>query len=390
MPESLRRITIPTADGSRHELSLLTIDDLREPLEKLAAIAEFYDILMSKGPKALAEHIIRYAVSLPAGNYDSMLHVAEHLCPGILASLYEALGGVTAREIADHFPDVGAIVTPADACFVEIYRGEYGSGGVYFASNGLLLSSRMSRAALYHFPQPRCVDTIRYWNFSTYPRLEICEVNHSSLDKDAIPYLPPKSISGLTNLRACSSLRLIDNSGRSRLEQVGGYGCAIEDRPSSSAAFRYAFQDWASSENPGNEVDLLSLPAEWQTGGLNIDCMCAGLRNVRSFPFLSVNSCSGAYLFQRNPDRPPYETGPSRRCHVVGIGRKCTGSDPQTDLSGLVNWYTPDMEYSFRNTADKAAVSGWRILLSNDCYTRLSSSMRASLAAKGFTVVNAG
>ncbi len=390
MPESLRQIIIPAADGSRNVLSLLTVEDLREPLAKLSAIAEFYDILMSGGPKALAEHIIRYAVSLPAGNYDPMLHVAEHLCPGILASLYEAYGGLTAREIADHFPDVVAIVAPADACFVEKYSGEYGAGGVYFASNGLLLDSCMSKAARYHFPQPRCVDSIRYWNFSTCPSLEISEVDHASLDKEAIPYLPPKSISGLTNLRACSSLRLIDGSGRSRLERVEGYGCEIEDRPSSSAAFRYAFQDWASSGNPDNEVDLLSLPAEWQTGGLDIDCMCAGLRNVRTFPFLSVNGCAGAYLFQRNPDRPPYETGPSRRCVVVGIGSYGAASSPQTDLSGLVGWTLADMNMSLNNTASKAAVSGWRILLSKDCYSRLSSTMLASLTRKGFTVVNAG
>ena len=160
--------------------------------------------------------------------------------------------------------------------------------------------------------------------------------------------------------------------------------------PASAAAFRYAFQDWASSGNPDNEVDLLSLPAEWQTGGLDIDCMCAGLRDVRTFPFLSVNGCTGAYLFQRNPDRPPYETGPSRRCVVVGIGSYGAASSPQTDLSGLVGWTLADMNMSLNNTASKAAVSGWRILLSKDCYSRLSSTMLASLTRKGFTVVNAG
>lgn len=390
MPESLRQIIIPAADGSRNVLSLLTIEDLREPLAKLSAIAEFYDILMSGGPKALAEHLLFYAVSQPAGDYSVLLEIAEHLSPGILAGALDKEGGVTARQVADHFPDVVAIVSPADACFVERSVGGYTAGGVYFASGGLLLKSRMTRGVSYPIPVPRCVDAVHYWNFAICPKLYIAEVEHTSLDKDAIPYLPPKSISGLTNLRSCLYLKLIDSSGRSRLEQVAGYGCGIEDRPLSSSAFADAFRDWATSGFPSNEVDLISLPANWETGGLRIDSLYAGLRAVMYFPFLSLNGCEGARVFQRNPDRPPLVTGASRRCFVAGIGSYGAGSSPQTDLSGLVGWYLTDMELSMRNTASKAAVSGWRILLSKDCYSRLSSTLLASLTAKGFTVVNAG
>lgn len=394
MQEHLKRITVPLADGSRRELSLLTMEDLREPLERLAAIgekvaaiAEFYDVLLSKGPKGLAEHIIRYAVSLPAGNYDSMLQVAEHLSPGILSELFRGYNRVTPEQVADHFPDVVAIVTPADACFVERSQA-YVSEGVFFASGGLLLYSRMTNSTQFkHQPVPRNVDHILYWNFSRCPWLSVKEVPCSMLDKDAVPYQPPTYITGLHHLEDCVSLRLIDPSGRSRLKQVVGH--YHFDTHADNKAFESAFRDWANSGEPDNAVELLRVPTNIPTKGMIVDNMFAGLTQVdRFFDQIFLDSCAGTNLFQRNPDRPP-KTGISRMALVVGIGSKCHGDNPQTDLSGLVGWNSDWMLSSMRY-AVTPAVAGWRILLSKDCYTRLSSSMRASLAAKGFTVVNAG
>lgn len=395
MQEHLKRITVPLADGSRRELSLLTMEDLREPLERLAAIgekvaamAEFYDVLLSKGPKGLAEHIIRYAVSLPAGNYDSMLYAAEHLSPGILSEMILAYDGVSPQEVADHFPDVIAIVSPADACFVE-RAAAYVAGGVYFASNGLLLRSMMNYSQYAPRPYPRNVDSIRYWNFASCPYLVIEEAIHNSLDKDAIPYKPPQSISNLVNLSKCSEASFVDSTGRSRLRGVeGSYG--IIGNTARTSAFGSAFRDWASAGYPDNEVTVAHFPTVFNTSGLNVDNLFAGQVSALWLPSVTLDACAGTNLFQRNPDRPPLANVVARHCLVLRIGSVCTGTDPQTDLSGLEKWFAEDMELSLQNTAPQAAVSGWRILLSKDCYTRLSSNIRASLAAKGFTVVNAG
>ncbi len=399
MQEHLKRIRIPVADGSTHELVIPEETDygrmeayareqaatVRADLSaKVVPMAEFFDALMTGGPEGLARHVILHAVSQPAGNYNSLMLLAEHLWPGCVAAMFQNWN-ISARNVADHFPDIIAIVGPEDACFVQP-AAAYVPGGTYFAWNGLLLRSRLNTSPYAPWLYPRNVDWISYWNFSTAPYLLVEEKDHRTLDREAVPYQPPAAISGLTNMASCQRLSLIDRTGRSRLKNMTFL--VGERTPEGSTVMDSALRDWVDEGCPHNEVELLNIFGVLDTHEQSINSLFAGLRSVKSFPKVTLTGCEGTHLFQRNPDRLP-DSAIARRALIDNIGFKNDSETPQTDLSGLVGWNLNDMEFSLRY-AVTPAVPGWRILLSKDCYSRLSSTLLASLTAKGFTVVNAG
>lgn len=406
MQEHLKKITIPAADGQRHEIAVVTPADidarmtaLSGPLDRLGEISGLLDVLLSEGPSGLAEHLVKTAASKPPGDYTGWLATAEHLSPGTLKKLLGRWGGVTPREIADHFPDVVAVVEPDNACLVEP-AGAYRGGAVIFAKGGLVRSGDLGgtyggvggRHNLY----PRNVDGVHYWNFNYAYGFTIAEQDHAALDKEAVPYAPPKWVwcDGFVNTREATSIRFIDRTGRSRLTQVYNY---LDEGPDDADAMKEAFKDWPGKvwvngqyeDHPHNEVRIRMVPSRINTRNLNVDSMFSGLTDVRDFPLIELTGCPGTYLFQRNPDRLP-DASTKRKCKVKGIGSNANGqTEPQTDLSGLVNWDKDDLAYTINNCSHPA-VRPWKILLSGNAYLSLTSAQRATLTSKGFTIVNAG
>ena len=404
MPEHLRRITIPTADGSRHELSVMTpqdLDPLLQRLERLERVGTLAEMLLSEGPAKLAEHLILEAVALPPGDYTGVLDTAEHLCEGTLYRLAMGNYRVTPELIASHFPEVAAIVTPMDA---SLYQPPYAyrSSGTVFAKGGLVLSRDLPAAwnRVQHELCPRNVDSIQYWNFDVVPNLYIADGVESGPDRTPAPYVLPTYINGFVNMHKAKTIHLIDTAGRSRLTSVYGVWDNIPDNVYflNNLFKDWPGQKWISEESgmkghyedyPHNEVKLREVPSFIKTKGYRLESLFAGLTNVENFPMIELTGGPGTHLFQRNPDRLP-DASIKRRCKIRHIGSDANDeNEPQTDLSGLVNWNKDDLAYTIDN-CKTAAVSPWKILLSKDAYASLTAAQRATLTSKGFTVVNAG
>lgn len=413
MQEHLKRIRIPVADGSTHELVIPEETDygrmeayareqaatVRADLSariddwasRTASLEEVVMAFISGGRDAGAEAALLATVASPAGDYTTRLEQLEEASPGVLKRLLKA-EKVSPEEIASHFPQVTAIVEPDDALF-RFPAGAYLPAGEEVAAvNGLFC-----REARYGYNGSRncanlvTVEEVLYWNFSRHIYLRSGSA---------------RKLSGLVNLSSCEQFcvdpyvavsvdfPVVGVSDRWTGTLEGGF-------PVYPLKASFDARSYSSTYFGKTEQTLRHLPPRIDTSRCCVDRMFYGLNDVMSYPDIDLSGSVGRDLFTALEDAPPkrYVRGDGstvdRRALVTNLGKyrvwppenRWLDKRYHTDFTGLVDWSYSDIYRTLKGALPVDVE--WKLYLNRQTYDRMQilGVSLADLTSKGYTVV---
>jgi len=388
MPEHLRTIRVPLANGSVATLSLADerrIDSLAEQISRLSsqcseansAIRTIADKMehdseeMAVKLDCLAKALRRIALT---GEFDS------HLIKELLMA-----GAITPEEIAEIWPDIVAICEPDDGYFG---LGPHSSNN--WSPCSMMVQARDGVLRRDQFPEGLktfriySADTVFYLNLKGFTRFAAKGLpagENNAYDAELAKYEYPdeehriklRRLSGCVNMGDLLTMPWTFRNSDDALEAIDG--------------------DWSGAENVTNwqgvfccflegSSNLKRLPSKMNTAKGCCDQMFANCPGVEKFPEIDLSAQGPIHNLFHSYDNLYYPGTVHARARNLGAYSK---NVVWVSFNLLKNWDYEDMVYSLV-TASVRPQYRIRIELHSDALARLTAADKAAIVAKNFTL----